>query len=329
MKLDEFAFVNQQLAGMVRSGIPLEGSLRKLCISMKRGKLRTELLALEQDLSAGVALKDALDRRRLPKFYVSMLKVGVKSNDLPGMLLTLGDYYARVHALWTRLTGLLVYPFIVLLAATAISLFIAIKFSAFLREFVAQGVGPVAMSTHLDGALFAVWAPTIMFIVVLLGSLAAMFFAPFRSALRWKLPAFREASIARVSAAMSAMLKGGCTLDESLTLVRNLENDGAVSRELARWQTRLQSGRSSFQEIAGGGRVFPPLFSWIVAGEDENLPAGFERARSIYSDRANRRCDLLLTCVTPVAAVALGAMIFAQFAPLLQHLKLVMDALSG
>ena len=31
MNLDEFAFVNQQLAAMLRDGIPLEGALRQLC----------------------------------------------------------------------------------------------------------------------------------------------------------------------------------------------------------------------------------------------------------------------------------------------------------
>ena len=31
MKLDEFAFFNQQLAAMLRDGIPLEGALQRLC----------------------------------------------------------------------------------------------------------------------------------------------------------------------------------------------------------------------------------------------------------------------------------------------------------
>ena len=46
MKLDEFSFFNQQLAAMLRDGIPLEGALRRLCDEMRRGKLRDELQAL-------------------------------------------------------------------------------------------------------------------------------------------------------------------------------------------------------------------------------------------------------------------------------------------
>ena len=45
MKYDEFAFFNQQLAAMLRDGIPLEGSLKRLCQEMHAGKLRDELQA--------------------------------------------------------------------------------------------------------------------------------------------------------------------------------------------------------------------------------------------------------------------------------------------
>jgi type II secretory pathway component PulF len=56
MKLDEFAFVNRQLADMLRSGIPLEGGLRQLCATMQQGILREELQRLEGDLAKGIPL---------------------------------------------------------------------------------------------------------------------------------------------------------------------------------------------------------------------------------------------------------------------------------
>jgi type II secretory pathway component PulF len=60
MNLDEFPFVNQQLAGMLKSGIPLEGALKQLCATMRRGALRGELEKLEADLTQGVPLAEAL-----------------------------------------------------------------------------------------------------------------------------------------------------------------------------------------------------------------------------------------------------------------------------
>ena len=53
MKNDEFSFFNQQLAAMVRDGIPLESALRRLCADMRQSPLRSELEKLEADLAKG------------------------------------------------------------------------------------------------------------------------------------------------------------------------------------------------------------------------------------------------------------------------------------
>src|SRR5581483_4491224 len=110
MNYDELAFFNQQLAAMLRDGIPLEGALRQLSAGMQDGPLRTEMEQLHADLTAGTPLREALGRRRLPAFYVRMVELGARSNDLPGVLTLLADYYHRTNALWSRLKGLMVYP---------------------------------------------------------------------------------------------------------------------------------------------------------------------------------------------------------------------------
>ncbi len=101
MRNDEFGFFNQQLAAMLREGIPLEGALKQLCLGLRVGPLRSELEQLEEDLRRGTPLKEALARRNLPAFYVRMVEIGTRSNDLPGMLTLLADYFHRANALWT------------------------------------------------------------------------------------------------------------------------------------------------------------------------------------------------------------------------------------
>ena len=103
MNYDEFAFFNQQLAAMLRDGIPLEGALKQLAAGMRTGPMRAEIQPLEADLSRGTPLKEALGRRALPEFYCRMLEIGVRSDDLPGMLTLLADHYQRANALWNRL----------------------------------------------------------------------------------------------------------------------------------------------------------------------------------------------------------------------------------
>src|SRR5690242_14173292 len=125
MKYDEFAFFNQQLAAMLRDGIPLEGALQRLCQEMRAGPLRTELQSLETDLAKGTPMADALQPRQLPELYKRMIMVGVKSGDLPGALTMLADYFHQRNNLWSRMKSLMVYPFIVLFAAFLLSCFLS------------------------------------------------------------------------------------------------------------------------------------------------------------------------------------------------------------
>jgi type II secretory pathway component PulF len=126
MNYTELAFVNQQLADMLRCGIPLEGGLRRLCETMSRGLLRAELRLLENDLAAGVPMAKAVAQRKLPELYIRLLELGARGDDLPGVLTMLADYYENAAAVWTQLKGLMVYPVIVLVLSLAFSAWAAV-----------------------------------------------------------------------------------------------------------------------------------------------------------------------------------------------------------
>ena len=134
MNYDEFAFFNQQLAAMLRDGIPLEGALKQLSNGMRHGPLRRQAEQLEADLSRGVPIKEALNRSQVPEFYRRMVEIGAHSNDLPGMLTMLADHYHRANTVWTRLKGLMVYPLIVIIVSLALTLIMSVVFSRFLSK---------------------------------------------------------------------------------------------------------------------------------------------------------------------------------------------------
>src|ERR1051326_4856041 len=290
MKLDEFAFVNQQLASMLRSGIPLEGALKQLCTSMQRGMWRSELQALEADLVTGTPLRDAIKARKLPAFYVQMLQVGVQSNDLPAMLSLLADYYHRTNAVMTRLKGLMLYPLCVLLGSLALSIFLTIAISSMLN-----GVLKDMMAEQLPaGALLMLWLPLMTIALLTAITLIGVAIPRLNRSLRWRLPGFKETNLTQFASAMHLLLKGGCPLHDAVDLMAQLERGSPAGEELVQWQKRLASGEAKFSAIASEGRMFPPLFRWLVAHGGENLAAGFERAAVVYQGRANFRVEMLL-----------------------------------
>jgi type II secretory pathway component PulF len=334
MKLDEFAFVNQQLAGMLQCGVPLEGALRQLCETMHRGRLRTELELVEQDLAEGLPLRQALSRRKLPPFYVAMVEVGVQSNNLPAVLTLLADYYQRANLTWTRLKGLMVYPVIVLGAAMVLSVGMAVMYgyvidesgSSFFQEFSpgSRNAAPSAIRLAIQ-----LWLPVALLVSAFSGTLAMLAVPGWRRALRWRLPAFKEARLSQLASAMALMLQNGCTLTQALELLKQIEVGSPVQKEIELWQARLAAGHKNFPELARGGTIVPPLFIWLVAGSGEDWISGFKHAAEIYSARALHRIEALLYAALPVSILGLGLLILSQAVPMVQIFVGFMNAVSS
>src|ERR1017187_8460034 len=170
MKLDEFAFFNQQLAAMLRDGIPLESALGHLCSSMRHGDLREELEKLRADLASGIAMKQALaSRKLLPPFYVQMIQVGVQSNDLPGVLTLVADYYRSGNLIWTRLKGLMVYPVILLTGLLGASIVMAIVlgvirtgFEDINRDLLEGKSLPGLTQFYMEHGVVIFWTPVLV-----------------------------------------------------------------------------------------------------------------------------------------------------------------------
>ena len=324
MKAEELAFLNQQLAEMLRAGIPLEGALRQLCADMQRGDLRSELELLTADLANGVPLTQALAARKLPEFYKRLLALGAKSGDLPGALTLVADYYHRVNAITTRLHGLMVYPVIVVFAMFGLSVWFAILIGGVAGRHLED-----LLSTGSSQTWVYLWIAPTCLAAISAAVLVAMTTPTLRRWLRWRLPAAREANLAQAASAMALMLRSGCTLPEAIGLLQEMEAGSPAGRELAQWQTRIAQGVSKFSEIASGGRIFSALFVWSVSNAGEDLARGFRQAADIYQTRSAYRTDTMLYAALPVAILVLGGLLFTQILPVFITFIRIVSSLGG
>ena len=333
MKYDEFAFFNQQLAAMLRDGIPLEGALRRLCDEMRRGQLRNELQSLEADLAKGIPLAAAINSRQLPELYKHMIVAGVKGGDLPGALTMLADYFHQRSNLWARMKGLMVYPLIVLFVALVLSCFL----SYILGHFILNNFNEL---TDYYGKAFTtpvsvnLWTPPVLFGIALALAIASLLNLPTRRILRWRLPAFKEASLAEVASVIWLLLKNGVPLNDALQLAEQLESGTRAEKEIAQWRQRLAAGNGKFSEIAASNvalsrMVFPPLFVWTIAQAGEDLTAGFKRTAELYQARALYQTELFLYSALPCSILLVAALIISEIRPIFYVLTRFITALSG
>jgi type II secretory pathway component PulF len=337
MKLDEFAFFNQQLAAMLRDGIPLEGALRRLCEEMRRGKLRDELQLLEAALARGTPMADALTSCQVPELYKRMILAGVKSNDLPGALTMLADYFQRQSSIWTRLKSMMIYPLIVMFIAFLISGVLAFLWTCVIGPsmegvFGGMGVRMPAATIFAFSTLQAIWVFPVVLGCLFVLAASVIFLPGLRGRFLWRLPAFKEATISRIAASLALLLKNGVNLPDAIGVGEQLETSTAAAADLRQWRKNLAAGTAKFSQVAAVNRMIPPLFVWVVASAGEDLAAGFNRAAEIYHSRAVYRTEVALYSVLPIASLFLGAIVLSQaFLVISMFLPLIamLNGLSG
>jgi type II secretory pathway component PulF len=221
----------------------------------------------------------------------------------------------------------MVYPALVILVALGLTLLLSLTFSrmqtSFLHELDGFGYG-------IPSARFlvaSVWMPPLFLAVVAILAVIALSIPAWRARLRWRLPAFREASLAQLASAMVLMLRNGTTLAEALALAQALEPSASAGKALAHWRSLAAAGKGKAAHWSSTGTPFPPLFIWLVQQGGEDLAAGFQKAAEIYQARASYRIELALYAALPISIILLGQMVLWQATPLFRFLIMMMNAL--
>lgn len=311
MKLDELAFFNQQLAGMLKAGLPLEGSLRQLSAGMTKGKFRDQLKELEGKLAAGEPLEKAVAASKLPDFYKRMLIAGRKAEALPQVLLLLADYYQQASVLAIRIKGVLLYPGMIIIGSWLLSMLIWYLYFS-LRDSVMSAFRGMFGGSAPPQFIAGMVLPSVIVTLVAIGYLVVTLTPSLRRLAMWKLPGLKEASIARLSHLFGMMLQSGCPLKETLPVLRELEHGGPAQRMIYMWEKTIAEGDNRFESLAASKSPMPPLFFWLVGNDRENWTAGLLRASSVYHHRARNQLELILMSVTPVCVILLGMLILYQ-----------------
>jgi type IV pilus assembly protein PilC len=310
MKRDEFAFFNDQLAAMLRHGIPLEGALRQLARGMRRGRLQDELQALEADLGRGTPLREAVAARRLPGVYARLLTAGAEGGDLPGLLTLAADHYRESANLAMRLKGVMVYPLLALITSLLVTVLLARMLGLAIDEH--QAFADPRVRSDMGFWFAGLWLPPVFLAIATVAVVALLLVPAWRHALRWRLPGAIEASLSNLAGTITMLLKSGCRLPEAIQLCAGLEPARAVSRELREWDERLARGERELGIPSKKRGVFPPLFLWLISSDPEDRLTGFARAAEIYQRRARARLEILLYAALPVMVLFLGGVVLGQ-----------------
>src|ERR671926_733741 len=126
VKAGDFLLFNQQLAALIRAGIPILQAISMLRKRSASARLRAVLGDVEEQIRGGAALSQAFasQGKIFPRIYTASILAGERSGALDEVLSRYVTYMRRNVALRRKIRGALAYPMFLLFACLAMVIFL-------------------------------------------------------------------------------------------------------------------------------------------------------------------------------------------------------------
>lgn len=356
---EDFIAFNQQLALLTSAGMPVEAGLRLIATDMRRGALAATVRSLAAELERGTPLPEALARyeSQFPPLYGRLVQAGIKSNNLPAMLLSLGRHVELVARLRAAIWRAAAYPVAILLGVLIVLLFVGTFILPQLANMYAtmripdfqmwpgRGVHPpVARGLPLVTRILLASAPAVPWIV------AVIIVAIAGSSLIWALmrragvdrrlvdmatrmpligPVLKKNLLARWLDAMHIAAAAGLDLPASISLACDAVGSPALTRDGEAIISALESGRSI--ESASPLHFLPASVPAAIAlaAKSGELPLAMDTMAQLQQRQAEIRLAVLPALLTPLLLMMVGGVIILVLAGLLLPLFRMLNWLSG
>jgi type II secretory pathway component PulF len=305
--LAQRADLYQQLASLLGAGISILQALESLRKNPPGPSFRQPLTHAIQRLNHGTTFTEAVrfEQPWLPAFDLALLRAGEESGRLPECCRLLAGYYEQRSQLARRVSHSLLYP--LFLAHFALLIFPLSHLTA-----LVQSVDVVAFLR----AKLVVLLPVYIAVFFLLLAGQAHRSEPWRALVERLLnlipavgTARRHLALARLSAALEALLNAGVSILDAWSLAAEVSGSPAIRRAVQRWQQPLEAGATP-AELLRATPAFPELFANLYAtGEvSGQLDQTLGRLHQLHQEEGSRRLQLL-----------------AQWIPLLIYLAIVLS----
>jgi len=338
---EDIDLLNEQLAAITRSGLPIAPSLKALGQDISNRRLKPVLEDIHGQLESGSSLEAAFGRHpapaSFPPIYRSMLRAGERTGNLSGVLSHLCTYSARMLEVKNGIQEAIAYPILVIMATCLVVGFLMAKviptFASTFEEFGAvlpaltQFVVDISVFFVRHGVAVLVWTGAGL-IVLTLGFKSLHRSEGGGYALDWlkiHMPVFgklfRAASMARFSQSLGLLLASNVPVLESLDLAAASAGN-AVLREAVRDAARRIEGGESMSAAFESSGGFGHSFCWMIATAEErgevdgallNLADSFERS-------IGRTQRFILTFIGPAVIILIGfivaTIVIAMYLPI-------------
>jgi general secretion pathway protein F len=320
----DLALVTRQLATLVRSGLPLEESLRTVARQTEKARIKSMILAVRSRVTEGHPLAVGLGEfpRAFPELYRATVAAGEQSGHLDAVLERLADYTESRQQLRQKIQLALFYPALLTLMALLVTVgLLTYVVPEVVRVF--EGIGQqlpfitralIAVSDFLRD--YGLW---LLLGIVLAGvGVRRTLRIP---AQRWRFDALthrlplvgrlkRGVNTARFARTLSILAASGVPVLEALRIAAQVLSSLPMRASVEDAAARVREGSSLFAALERGG-YFPPMTLHLIASGESSgkLEEMLERAAENQERELETTIAAIMGLFEPLLILTMGAMV--------------------
>ena len=333
----EFLVFNQELATLLKAGMPLVQSLDLLRLRVLNPVFRDVLDDVYDKVKAGTSLSDAFDvhGELFPRVYTASLLAGERSGNLDAVLRRYVAYTKIIATIKRKTVSALVYPLILISLSVVLVGIIVLKVVPAFSEFYSSFGSQLPLATRV-----IVRASEILrsdFLLILGGLVTAVVVfvlwlkQPGRKAQLDHLllrvpflgPVAAKFATSQLARTLATLLGGGLPLVNALEISARSIGNQYVAQQLDVVGQQVREGQA-FAAALQARKIFPEVaVKMAEVGESTGaLQDMLNNVADFYDEEIDTNMERFITLVEPVLLVAMGIVIagllLALYMPLFQ-----------
>jgi type IV pilus assembly protein PilC len=333
----EFLVFNQELATLLKAGMPLVQSLDLLKRRVASPIFHTVLDDVHEKVRSGSALSDAFATHgdRFPRVYTASLLAGERSGNLDGVLRRYVEYAKIIATVKRKTRSALAYPAILVLLSLGLVSLIVLKVVPAFSDFYASFGAELPLVTRIILAISNFLRSQFLLVVAVVVSAVIAFVAwvkqPGQRARFDRLilktpivgPIAAKFATSQMARTLATLLGGGLPLVNALEIVAKSVGNQYMASQLGIVNARVKEGES-FAAAIEARHVFPEVaVKMAEVGESTGaLQDMLNTVADFYDEEIATNLERFVTLVEPTLLVIMGVVIagllLALYMPLFQ-----------
>jgi len=325
VKQADFLLFNQQLAALLKAGIPVLQAIGLLKTRSASARLRSVLVDVEEKIRNGVSLSEAFEAQKIfPKIYTASILAGEKSGALDEVLRRFVEYLRRSVGVSRKIRGAMAYP--------AFLMSVAVLMVAFLTLYIVPRMSDLFRSLSANRTL-----PTVTVAVLWISSaVTANFFWLFPVLLFTGLATFiwirtdsgklaidrlllrvpiaghliRQMATAQLSRSLSTLISGGITVPDSWEIASQALSNSELRRRSQAVLPMIREGRGFTDSIRKADWIPELALDMIGIGERSgSLREMLDEVAAFYDAEAEVKLEQFTTLLEPVILIVMAIIV--------------------